>query len=135
MCFRIYIRAYAFGDRYLSPVFRRAANNQFTDDLGRIFWVGGPHRQSVAYAFANIPSNRVILQRLVDDFCDGWDENYLDDYGADAMNELPPAFPRRMPQCFIERGQILARIPHKKRCYHEHESDEDKEYCKDLHMR
>lgn len=52
------------------------------------------------FAFANIPSNRAVLQFLVDDYCKSWVEEFEENA---ALHELPPAFVTRALRKYSNR--------------------------------
>ena len=128
------IKAYAFGDRFVVPKFCRAINNFFTDTLGYCYYSCPAGRRSTSYAFRNIPSDRIILQRLVDKYCASYAADAIG-YGLEGMGDLPVAFLRRVIHRFQELSKMSAREKAKARCYLEHTSDEEKGECSDLHMR
>ena len=128
------IKAYALGDRFLISNFRRAANNLFAELLPGFYFSDIQGRLSTVYALKNIPSDRVILQNLVDQYCYYWADD-SGDYTLSAQNELPRSFLRRVTNRFQELSEASAEEKRRKRCYMEHVSDVEKEDCKALHMR
>jgi len=65
-CMHVLIKAYALGDRLLAPAFFRAVNNLFAITSEGSFYYGQDDRRSITYAFENIPLDRVIIERLVE---------------------------------------------------------------------
>ena len=133
--FLILLKAYVFGDRFLSPAFRRATSNRLSDYLRNHVLAGSTCWDVMRYAFTNIPSDRPILQHLVDDFCKMHDECHdEEDEDIAAQNELPRDFLMRVLRAFPDiRNHPPAKIVN--RCYYEHTSEEEKNRCKKVHMK
>lgn len=128
------LKAYIFADRFFFPEFRRAANNNFVD-LIQSNVVGAHDMLDLAKeAFANIPSNRPILQLIVDDHCAWWSQ--CCDNNTDLWMELPPAFLVRAMRRLQEKFH-REKIDQKEkggRCYLEHASDKEQKVCQYRHM-
>jgi hypothetical protein len=140
--YEVLVRAYVLGDRLFIDRFRRLVNNRFTDSQGTDYFAEPARFETFTYAFNNIPADRPMLQFMVDDHCDIWPE-LKDDYGdgnpeqkaiLTSFNELPKAFliraMRRMSDFRYGRPDGYGF-----ECYHEHESDEQKEDCGAFHMK
>lgn len=135
------VNAYVFGDRFLVPAFCHEANSLFAATMvEKSPYRNNERRQSIVYAFETLPSNRIILQLMVDDYCKYWEDEDTENYGGEAMSKFPPAFLRRMSKGFLEldRKNLEFRIS-KKRCYEEYESKFRKEFLRavteKLHLR
>jgi hypothetical protein len=126
------IKTYSFGDRFAVSAFSRASNNALaqTNLSGYYFSFG---IESTAYAFKNIPSDRVILQRLVDWYCACWRAT-SSQFDATTLASLPDAFLRRAMGRFCELKCMNNLELWKSRCYLEHSSHEEKASCEKLHM-
>lgn len=126
-------KAYIFGDRFLAPEFRRAANNCFADAMRHTYVLLTSYTGTLAHAFENIPADRVIVQALVDDYCACWNGRDDSIYGPTTMS----CFPLAILRCMINqmRDEYLFVDIHKGRCYLEHASDEEMKACADMHMR
>jgi hypothetical protein len=124
----VLVKAYALGDRILASTFRREANNALID-VRLSMGVPSSLLPTATYAFANIPSDRSILQFLVNRFCYGWAPQYIADADEDALSELPPAFTVRVMKrlAYLRHGKFEG-------CYIEHSTDEEKKSCKKPHM-
>ncbi|KAH7084927.1 hypothetical protein BKA63DRAFT_484941 [Paraphoma chrysanthemicola] len=132
--FTVLLKAYVFGDRFLVKSFRRQVNNTFVHHIG-LGWFSLPTRyEGFSYAFANIPSDRPILQLLVDEHCGEWDKgDENDDTKLSAFNNLPPKFLIRAFRRIHEMTE--KELDRENWCYCEHESDKDKTDCETQHMR
>jgi hypothetical protein len=89
-------------------------------------------RLTITYAFENIPSDRVILQHLVDKYCECWLER-RDDYKVSTFESLSNPFLRLV----MNRLRLLGKnqeLASKSRCYLEHASPRERFGCRDLHM-
>jgi hypothetical protein len=130
------IKAYAFAHRFDISGFSRAINNCFAKTMEDVIcycaWASG--RSLTKWAFENIPQDRVILQRLVEDYCDHY-QSANAAYKAGAMEELPMAFLRRTIHHLHGLSEMSVVAKGKVRCYLEHASDEEQKACKALHMR
>ncbi|CAO2658682.1 Nn.00g064050.m01.CDS01 [Neocucurbitaria sp. VM-36] len=135
-CFLAKLKAYAFADRFLVPEFRRAVNNSLVDDIQEWKWMIPLSEMSglAQEAFANIPSDRPILQFLVDKAGFGAAECY-EAFGG-SMDDLPRAFLQRLIRRLDEelRRERAHENESKSRCYYEHASKKEQEACRDLHM-
>jgi len=126
------VQAYLFGDRFLIPTFRRTINEAFvgmiaTDDMADLPNVN----DLVVWAFENIPSDRPLLQLLVNQFCDGWEDLPVRAAEMEALKTLPGSFLARV----VTRYNQLKNYPNNdiKCCYLEH-SDDELQSCTKTHM-
>lgn len=134
------VKAYAFGDRFIATDFRRAVNNHFEYNLyDKEF--GDGLRIAAAYAFKNIPTNRSIVQCLVDNLTDAWAHSD-EEFGLHMQEELPCECIRRIMARFRELYHELYTMSDVKvknwklvRCYSEHATTEEKDECGCSHMR
>jgi hypothetical protein len=85
------------------------------------------------YAFTNVPSNRPILQELVDDFCHTYNPAYDDETDIAAQESLPREFFLRVLRTVhsVRNSECTETT---KRCYLEHAEDEEKSACGKSHM-
>lgn len=74
----LWLKAYSFGDRFLSDSFRRAANDAIATTNMRCKCFKATARDAINFAFpGTIPFDRPILQCLAIDFCFRWhDDNH-----------------------------------------------------------
>jgi hypothetical protein len=114
---RICIEAYSFGDRFAVPAFSRASNNVSAQNEPTVHYFGYGGKQLPIYAFKNIPSDRVILQHLVDWYSQTWDVRFSQ-FNAYELAQLPLSFLRRVMQRLHELQTMTARERFKKRCYY-----------------
>jgi hypothetical protein len=130
------IKAYAFADRFDISGFSRAINNCFAKTMEDVFCYSAraSGRPLTKWAFENIPSDRVILQRLVEDYSQHYNSANVG-YEAGAMEELPMTFLRRTIHHLHELSRMSVVAKGKVRCYLGHASDEEQKACKALHMR
>lgn len=133
-CIHICIRAYGFGDRFVIPAFSRASNNLIAQQNPTRYYFDPLGRISIEYAFETIPLDRVILQRLVDWYCECWRAT-SDHFDATTLASLPDEFLRRVMGRLHESKTMTMAEVLKKCCYLEHASDEEKKECGALHMR
>ncbi|KAJ4378281.1 hypothetical protein N0V86_005981 [Didymella sp. IMI 355093] len=124
----VLVKAYALGDRILALTFRREANNTLII-FGSCMGFPSTLLPTATYAFANIPSDRSILQFLVNQFCKCWDPEYIINTEEDALSELPPAFTVRAMKrlAHLRCGKLEG-------CYIEHSTNEEKKSCREPHM-
>ncbi|KAF2127350.1 hypothetical protein P153DRAFT_344937 [Dothidotthia symphoricarpi CBS 119687] len=127
--FVVSIQAYAFGDRFLVPAFRRAVNNDLVTFIKELYVEIEDMVAMAQEAFATIPSDRPILQLLVDDHCDYWYQRHEGD--AALLDKLPQAFLVRVMRRFAEQKGNSKKV---KRCYYEHGSEEEANDCPHEHM-
>lgn len=67
---KVALQAYVFGDRFPASDFR-PANELFVETSDhRYYFCADSGSDLVSYAFENIPADRVILQYLVDQYCE-----------------------------------------------------------------
>lgn len=135
--FLIGLKAYVFGDRFLSDAFRCAVNAMLARAIEEDFYVKADRNHlAIVFAFVNIPAERPILQCFVDDFCQYWTESSDTEGEAEALRDLPPAF----MACVARRLAVMAKctkgsFSSSMRCYTEHASEEEKSKCVGrLHM-
>ncbi|KAF2035578.1 hypothetical protein EK21DRAFT_107099 [Setomelanomma holmii] len=116
------VKAYMFGDRFLASRFRREANSAFCTSL-TCGSLDGPIRwQTVEYTFANIPPERPILQRIVDEHCQYWEQQDEEDEDLADQQDLPYDFLVRVMKRHSElRGTDISCV----KCYLEHVNDEE----------
>ncbi|KAF2035581.1 hypothetical protein EK21DRAFT_84622 [Setomelanomma holmii] len=67
-----YARAYGFGDRILASDFQRLMNSELVDHIRNCWevWFLYSVSDTIVWAFENIPSDRPVLQLMVDRFYD-----------------------------------------------------------------
>lgn len=120
------VKACVFGDRFLVPEFRRAANNNFVTSSKFVNTL--ELFEVVVYAYDNLPEDITLLEFLVDTHCQSWKvwDECLDVNG----------FHRRLPRGFLFRAMTrysrLSCDPFKRlkmSCYVEHTSDEERKEC------
>lgn len=130
------LKSYVLGDRLLASGFRLAIHNYFVNTMQRY---NSPRTHDyyalVVYAFAHIPSDRLVLQFL-DYHCNRWRSiygGYMDDSEAYAQLKLPRAFILRTMHQLSDFQDMK---PEEKwdRCHEEHDSDKPKEQCWLLHI-
>jgi hypothetical protein len=127
------LKAYALGERFDIPAFSCAANNLFANNIPLYYPVHQSGLSLACYAFQNIRSDRVILQNLVDKYCVSYDFDGSG-YSLEGMGDLPIKFLRRTIHRFQELSEMSAREKRERRCYLEHDLDEEKKECGALHM-
>lgn len=91
---------------------------------------------AIHFAYANIPADRSILERIVHAYASNWDLR-KSDYAMTAMDELPLAFTRRL-MFHLQELSTLSEEDRKKRkrhCCLNHASEEEKQKCNMPHMR
>jgi hypothetical protein len=128
------VKAYALGDRLLAAPSRRAVNKTIVTDYTCAFHQTPEQHiiTTIQYAYSNIPSNRVVLQWLANEFHKEWLEKW--DSDNKVLEDLPKAFLIRV----LRRGSLLGlaemRTKKSKPCYLEHGSEKQERECGDLHM-
>lgn len=138
-CLHVTLRAYVFGDRFLTPEFHRAANELFidTNQKEQYYFCNEIGCELVSYAFENILADRAILQYMVDQYCEEWDDSNSD-YGLQSMGDLPRAFVRRTAKCFQQKANYLQEKAEdeeeSERCYEEHASIMEANKCPGMRM-
>lgn len=130
-------RAYIFGDRFLAARFRKAINAAIVDDIKSCVLNAYKFMRLIRNAYDNVPASCPIIQLLVDQFCDNWEER--DDDEDSLVNALPDKFLSRAFRRFMQLKQASrktksAGISNMKRCYYEHITDAEKAKCGNLHM-
>jgi len=113
------VKAYVLGDRILVDKFRRLVNNVFADALKKDWFAEPARLKSFSYAFLNIPSDRVILQCMVDDHCVYWPENITEyDFdGGDDDAEATLKAMKELPHNFLMRAMLrLGGVQMRRRC-------------------
>ena len=128
------IEAYKLAEHLCAPIFRAAINNHFIDRWSKgladmdIF-----DKQSlIRIAFQGITGERVLLQFLVDRYCEVWRLENM--YEQNAEEHLPR---KSLLRC-VRRYCELQNVPQEgkqERCYLEHVNEGGKEACAKLHMR
>ena len=126
------LKSSVFGDRFLAPVFRRLAHNNFVD-LHLTNTVGA--RSGVAYSriiwgFENLPADSLLLAMMVDLQCTVW--KVADDSKSeqDLMLKLPHEFLLKVMATQSEFKQQSVTAAKLRACsYHLHETDEEKQAC------
>jgi hypothetical protein len=125
------LKAYLLGDRLLAPRFVQDVQHNF------VHWL--VHRQfayygTILHAYANLGSDNLILQVLVDVYCkeftimhDGSEDNHFQ-----FPDQLPGQFVFDVASRFSKlRGKYAGDIELEEECYyHEHKSDEEKKRCR-----
>ncbi|KAH7094574.1 hypothetical protein FB567DRAFT_600176 [Paraphoma chrysanthemicola] len=137
--YAVCIKAYIFGDRFIAPGFRRAAHNMFATDFQRNNMWYYSRVPSITLAFANIPSNRVILQLIADNYRLRWetDELPLWVFTPTEQARLPGALLTRIMRSYREVGKgtkAEETALFQSRCYLEHQDEEEKGKCSKKHM-
>lgn len=131
---REFISAYALGDRLLAPAFCHATNNGFDKIFRDYLGCPGKGRRLISVAFSNLPSACILLQNLVDGYCEKWEKGDVD-YSLKAQNEFPQDFLRRAMHRLHELSEMTDEEKKQRRCYLEHDSDSGKQLCRRIHMR
>ncbi|KAF2833981.1 hypothetical protein CC86DRAFT_390060 [Ophiobolus disseminans] len=118
------IKAYAFADRFLIPSFQRAINETIVDYIQScpISMEICDIPDLVKEAYKSIPSDRPMIQCLVDCHCSHW-RNCCAEFRS--ISGLPYAFEQYT-------GRSKERLS---RCYYEHADDVEATTCGKLHIR
>lgn len=136
--YEVLVRAYVLGDRLIIHSFRRLVNNVFANLLGFGYTMILARYQMIAYAFDNIPSERPILQGLVDTHCSERSNHVVRNRTCrdedEALKVLSKDFLIRATCRFGECHRAFAHKIPKARCYYEHESEAQKKACTKSHM-
>ncbi|KAF2833615.1 hypothetical protein CC86DRAFT_278529, partial [Ophiobolus disseminans] len=129
------LKVYVLADRFLALQLREKVS-RFLTTVANFPTLDEPRGSEISrYAFNNIPSDRPILQHLVDHFCRKDFENRGEGKDAiDAQNQLPREFLMRVTRSFAKLRDLTA-AKMSKRCYLEHASEEEKDQCTKDHMR
>ncbi|KAH7389503.1 hypothetical protein DE146DRAFT_791525 [Phaeosphaeria sp. MPI-PUGE-AT-0046c] len=134
----ITLKAYAFGDRFLIPPFRRAMNQAVQEGVRATAMHPEVMVNFITWAFENIPSDRPVLQLLVNEFCQDWtvpdSDNDTQTLDFVALRDFSSAFTFRAMLRYRELSNPLAVTWHKKGCYLEHASGEEKMACGRYHV-
>ena len=129
------IKAYVFADRFLAPEFRRTINNNVVVDIEfcSIFPEVSEILAMARIAFSSIPSNRPLLQLLVDQHCTFW-KNCCEE--PSRLTDFPPAFLARVTRrlCELLEDQCCRQSSSGERCYFEHADEAEIAACGKLHM-
>lgn len=88
------IKAYALGDRLITPAFCRATNNVCHSIFHSSSWICIDISPSVQLAFSELPQGCVLLQKLIDTYCIDWNDDYSN-HSLEIRNKLPIEFHRR----------------------------------------
>ncbi|KAH4107729.1 hypothetical protein HBI56_169460 [Parastagonospora nodorum] len=126
------VQAYSFGDRFLVPNFRRTMNEAFVDMMvADVLPDPSKVDDLVVWAFENVPSDRPLLQLLVNQFCDDWNNFPVSATEIEALKTLPGSFLARV----VTRYNQLKNYPNNdiQCCYLEH-TDYELESCTKTHM-
>lgn len=127
------IKAYAFSIRFVVPPFGRALVPGLNYLCDGYEWSDARARKAITYAFDNIPADRIVLERLVENYCFNC-SRYDKDYSLAAFQELPAAFARRVMMRFLEMKNIESTDQDEERCYIEHSNDAEEGRCIYQHM-
>lgn len=119
------IKAYALGDRLITPAFCRATNNVCHSIFHSSSWICIDISPSVQLAFSELPQGCVLLQKLIDTYCIDWNDDYSN-YSLEIRNKLPIEFHRRTANKLHELSKMNTAERKQKRCYLEHANDADK---------
>lgn len=140
------LKAYAFGDRFLSPSFRGVVNSMIGELVYSLCFDPSDVAETIGWAFANIPSDRPVLQLLVNQFCNDWTDNNDsdddDDDAVDALSVCNIVALRQMSVLFMVRAFLRLRelkdpsaaLCHQNGCYLEHATDDKKKSCGKYHV-
>tara|TARA_R110002003_G_scaffold52_18_gene4482 strand:- start:8409 stop:8876 length:468 start_codon:yes stop_codon:yes gene_type:complete len=131
---QIKAQAYCFGDFIIAPGFRTAMNKAIVDDIGWGTARPSRFRPLIEYMFANITSDRPVLQLLVDEFINSWDAKKDDADDMQCLSEFPRAFVTRMLISFSRDKRASQEDRKKRRCYLEHGTEAEKKDCRKLHF-
>jgi hypothetical protein len=131
---QIKAQAYCFGDFIIAPGFRRAMNKAIVDAIDGEPASPSRFRPLIDYMFANIPSDRPVLQLLVDEFINSWDAKKDDADDMQCWSGLPRAFVTRMLVSFSRDKRASREDREKIRCYLEHGTEAEKKNCRKLHF-
>ncbi|KAL1597396.1 hypothetical protein SLS59_007426 [Nothophoma quercina] len=93
------IRVCALGDRLLSASFCRAAEHDFIDRLDIAAGSVTPYPQVIIFAFAHLPPTSLILQALIDVYCNNYNENNYDKKNTWDVAELQ--LQEQLPHSFL----------------------------------
>lgn len=94
------------------PRFSKSNQYAITEDIVRGLEHPSHTVDVITWAFENIPSERPILQLLVNHFCHEWDDEGYDAEDANALELLPIEFRARVMRRFAEsNGRILWSTP------------------------
>ncbi|KAH4037024.1 hypothetical protein HBI25_055030 [Parastagonospora nodorum] len=131
----IKIKAYAFADRFLAPEFRRTVNNNVMEQmrLDHNFLEVSDILAMARIAFSSIPSDRPLLQLIVDEHCTFW-KNCCEE--PSRLTDFPPAFLARVTRrlCELLEDQICLQSSSGEWCYFEHADEAEMVACGKLHM-
>lgn len=132
-CFFGQVKAYSLADRILDPNFRSAINEVVVRDNSYALSFTTFINRIIDWAFENIPSDRPILQFLVNRFCEKWVHalDKVDDVRS--LRTVSPEFTARVMRRYAELRRSST-PKHRYACYLEHISDEEKKECKKPHV-
>lgn len=130
----IKVKAYSFGERFIVPDFRRTMNEALVNNFAQNTFRPDVMLLLADYTFENIPSDRPLLQLLVDNFCKHWNVRDDDKGDTEALEKLPRKFVTRALSTFSHNLFVSRQIKNKDRCYLEHATDVAKEACGKFHM-
>jgi len=126
-------KTYSFGNRFVAPAFRRAINDILVRYVSTFTLIPMDIVQLTCWVFEHIPSDRPLLQLLVNQFCEDWDDYYDEEENYDALKLLPQAFTIRVLKRH-SHSKINREAEASKCCFYEHASDEEKASCGKSHM-
>jgi len=123
------LRACAFGNRVMARVFQTSAQAALIRSIanGRRL----PFFESIIFAFANLPSNNIILTLLVDAHCQDYKAEFDDiwDGELELRSQLPKEFLLRAMLRYSAMREAPVTNSLDPCDYHEHESEKEKEAC------
>jgi len=129
-------KAYASGDRFVAPAFRRAINEVFVNYVRSSCLFPTDMVELTCWMFENVASDRPLLQLLVNQFCGEWDDSDLGRIAnTTALKALPAAFVSRVIRRYCHLKTCPGSSKVKDHCYSEHAADEEKVACGKAHMR
>ncbi|KAH4412453.1 hypothetical protein HBH92_112180 [Parastagonospora nodorum] len=128
------IKAYAFADRFLAHEFRRTINNNVAEQMRlKDNFLVSDILAMARIAFSSIPSDRPLLQLIVDEHCTFW-KNCCEE--PSRLTDFPPAFLARVTRrlCELLEDQICLQSSSGEWCYFEHADEAEMVACGKLHM-
>lgn len=130
------VKAYVLADRLLAAPFRRAVNNSLVDTplTKELSYHPDSLLPVISSAFENVPSDRPLLQRLVDIFCFHWEQSEDEDKDDCALNNFPRAFVLQALRRFSQVRRE-AKFADWQRCDLEHASEKQRLRCRLRHSK
>lgn len=132
LCFT-QVKAYGLGDRFLDVGFQRAMNEAIAKDVKWELTFPTDMVSIIEWAFENIPSDRPLLQLLVNYFCHTWNEAEDDNENAEALKLMPCAYSARVMRRLAEMRREDT-LQHSTACYLEHATGDERKACKKPHV-